>query len=76
MTILYRRHLASCKHARKGGNFSGCACPIWIDRILDGKRRLESCKTTRWEKAERMKLAYESGETDKPEKALRDAIAA
>lgn len=47
----YRRHLSSCPHAAKGQRFTLCACPIWVDGKIDGKRYRRSLGTTDWDTA-------------------------
>ncbi len=72
--LLYRRHLKTCRHRKKGQNFAGCKCPIWIDGILNGKRYRRALQTTNWEKAERKKAALESGREDGGSRTLEETI--
>src|SRR3954464_399072 len=51
MLTPHRRHLASCDHADKGWNYPLCACPIWCDGKLRGRRYRKSLGTTSWERA-------------------------
>jgi len=73
---LYRRHLRTCRHRRKGQNFAGCQCPIWIDGTLNGKRYRRAAKTTDWQKALRKLAALESAGEDQTGKTLVEALAA
>ena len=73
--LLYRRHLRTCRHRKKGQNFAGCQCPSWIDGILNGKRYRRALETCDWEKAERKKSGLESVGEDKTSKTAVDAIA-
>jgi len=72
--LLYRRHLRTCRHRKKGQNFAGCQCPIWIDGFLKGRRYRKSLETCDWEKAERKKVGLEATGEDKACKKLADAI--
>ncbi|MBI3896085.1 MAG: tyrosine-type recombinase/integrase [Acidobacteria bacterium] len=74
--LLYRRHLRTCRHRKKGQNFAGCQCPIWIDGILNGKRYRKALETCEWEKAERKKAGLESFGEDRTSKTVAEAIAA
>ena len=74
--LLYRRHLRICRHRKKGQNFAGCHCPIWIDGLLNGKRCRKSLETCDWEKAERKKTGLESFGEDRTSKKLSQALAA
>ena len=74
--LLYRRHLRTCRHRKKGQHFAGCKCPIWIDGILNGKRYRRALETCNWEKAERKKAGLESAGEDRTSKAVTDALAA
>ena len=73
--LLYRRHLRSCRHRKKGQNFAGCKCPIWIDGALNGRRYRRALQTTDWEKAERKKAGLETAGEDKTSKTVVEAIA-
>jgi len=73
---LYRRHLRTCRHRKKGQNFAGCQCPIWSDGALNGKRYRRAAKTTDWQKALRKLAALESAGEDKTSKTLVDALTA
>lgn len=72
--LLYRRHLRTCRHRKKGQNFAGCQCPIWIDGFLKGKRYRKSLETCDWEKAERKKAGLESFGEDKTSKKVANAV--
>src|ERR1041385_1393226 len=73
--LLYRRHLKTCRHRKKGQNFAGCSCPIWIDGLLNGKRYRRALETCDWEKAERKKHGLESTGYDE-NRTITEAIAA
>ena len=49
--MIFRRHRSSCAHRPAGRRKWGCACPIWFDGRIDGKRILVSMHTAEWEKA-------------------------
>jgi integrase/recombinase XerD len=80
--ILYRRHSADCKHARKGRDYTKCTCPIWIDGILSGKRWHKTLKTRDWQRAENQRHAIEASEQRIATKSIastrsvRDALVA
>ena len=38
MLNLWRRHLKSCPHRRKGRSHTKCSCPVWCDGEVDGTR--------------------------------------
>jgi integrase len=51
MLTLWRRHELKCPHRRKGRAATKCACPIWCDGEVDGKRVRKSMKTRDWARA-------------------------
>ena len=53
MLRLWRRHLKSCPHRKKGRPFTKCSCPIWCDGELDGKRVRKAMDTRDWARATR-----------------------
>lgn len=34
MLTIYRRHLKSCEHRKKGREYRRCKCPIWVDGLI------------------------------------------
>ncbi len=51
MLNLYRRHLKTCPQRAKGQNYTRCACPIWCDGELEGKRFRRSVGLRDWGRA-------------------------
>jgi hypothetical protein len=51
MLILYRRHLATCEHKKKGRTFKRCHCPIWIQGTVQSVPIRRSLDVTSWERA-------------------------
>ena len=74
MIKAYRRHSAECGH--KGRNYHRCSCPIWVDRVVEGKRRLKSLKTRNWEAAQKKILKYQVGGKDEEHRTIFDATEA
>ncbi|MEK7752470.1 MAG: tyrosine-type recombinase/integrase [Acidobacteriota bacterium] len=60
MLNLYRRHTPRCPQRAKGSEWTKCACPLWCDGELDGKRVRRSLKTRDWQRALRKMAALES----------------
>jgi hypothetical protein len=56
MLSLWRRHLKTCPHRKKGRLCTKCPCPIWCDGDVDGRRVRKSLDTSDWGRATR-KLA-------------------
>ena len=53
MLALWRRHLKDCPHRIKGRAHIKCACPIWCDGEVNGKRIRKSMDTRDWARAMR-----------------------
>jgi len=70
---IYRRHLESCKHRDKGAAYTKCACPIWCDGELNGRRYRKSLGVRDWQRAMRKLAALETPGTRQP-KPLSEAI--
>ncbi len=51
MLTPYRRHKSSCKHRSR--RYKSCACPIWVQGFLHGRRVRRSLDLTNWEAAAR-----------------------
>ena len=71
MLRLYRRHLRTCRHRKKGSTYPNtkcscpntkCSCPIWIDGELPGQpgRYRRSLKLRDWQRAIRKLATLES----------------
>src|SRR4051812_3536900 len=54
MLTLWRRHTKKCPHSAKGRAYIKCACPVWVDGEVDGRRIRESCGTRDWARAGRI----------------------
>jgi len=59
MLSLWRRHLKSCPHRKKGRPHTKCSCPIWCDGEIDGARCRHSLETCDWQRAIRKLAALE-----------------
>lgn len=67
MLTVYRRHRPDCRHKSRGRNFLRCACPLWCDGELDGRRFRRSLGTTDLEEAQvRVRLLESGGLTEQP----------
>jgi site-specific recombinase XerD len=75
MLNLWRRHLKSCAHRRKGRSYTKCSCPIWCDGEIDGGRYRHSLDTCDWQRAIRKLAAIEDPLAPKV-KSVQDAITA
>ena len=42
---IFAWHSRRCPHKTKGRAYMRCGCPLWVDGLLEGKRRLKSLKT-------------------------------
>lgn len=75
MLNLYRRHSKGCPHRAKGQEYTKCACPIWCDGYVNGKRQRQTLKTQNWQRAIR-RLAVLEDPKASPAKRIADAITA
>lgn len=75
MLNLWRRHLKSCQHRAKGRTHTKCACPIWCDGEVSGRRVRESLDTRDWQRAIRKIAAIEDPNATQV-KPIGDAITA
>ena len=73
MLKLYRRHLANCKHAKKGNSYAKCSCPIWVDGMQDGKRIRYSLDEFNWEEASKRLLEINAKQEQK-NPTISDAV--
>jgi hypothetical protein len=48
MLIVHRRHTDECPHRYKGRDYRKCACPLWIDWRVSGKRIQKPLGTRDW----------------------------
>ena len=51
MLTPWRNHLQKCPHREKGRAHTKCACPVWADGTLDGRRYRKSLGTRDWARA-------------------------
>jgi integrase len=75
MLNLWRRHLKSCPHRRKGRSHTKCSCPVWCDGEVDGTRYRCSLETCDWQRAIRKLAAIEDPQAPRV-KSVQDAITA
>src|SRR5882724_3014788 len=57
--MIFRRHRSRCHLRRAGRRAWGCACPIWIDARMNGKRLLTSMNLTDWQEAQVLAQEWE-----------------
>jgi hypothetical protein len=58
---VYRRHLETCPHKRKGRKFRTCNCPIHIQGIVNGFAVRKSLDIRDWRVANQIALEIEAG---------------
>ena len=75
MLSLWRRHLKSCPHRKRGRSYTRCSCPIWCDGEIDGARCRHSLETCDWQRAIRKLAALEDPRAPRV-KPVSDAITA
>ena len=75
MLSLWRRHLKSCPHRKKGRPYTKCSCPIWCDGEIEGARCRHSLETCDWQRAIRKLAALEDPQAPRV-KPIADAITA
>ena len=61
MLTVFRRHLTSCKHSKKGRSYRTCGCPLSVEGRLDGKMIRRSLDVRSWEAAQKIVREWESG---------------
>lgn len=64
MLKVYRRHLKTCRFTSRDDK--NCACPIWADGELNGRRYCHSLKVRDWQRAIRKLAALESPDAVTP----------
>lgn len=47
MLTIWRRHTATCPNRDKGLSYLKCACPLWADGYVNGRRTLRVSLGTR-----------------------------
>jgi integrase/recombinase XerD len=61
MLTVFRRHLKTCKHSKKGRNYRTCGCPLSVEGTLDGKMIRRALDVRAWEAAQKIVREWESG---------------
>jgi site-specific recombinase XerD len=74
MLKLWRRHLPECPHLDKGRTWLKCACPIWVDGSLDGRRVRKSLDTLNWQRANQIVHDMESDLVVVKNSSISDAV--
>jgi hypothetical protein len=74
MLKLWRRHLPECPHIDKGRTWVKCACPIWVDGSLDGRRVRHSLDTLNWQRANQIVHDMESDLVVVKNSSISDAV--
>lgn len=72
MLTVFRRHLASCTHKKKGRKYRHCTCPLAVEGKLRGKMMRQSLDIRNWEAAQKLVREWES--TGRAEVTLGDAV--
>jgi integrase/recombinase XerC len=76
MLTIWRRHTATCPHRDKGRDFLKCACPLWADGYVNGKRTLrQSLKTCDMARARKKAVALEADD-ERIRKPVSEAVKA
>ena len=64
MLILWRRHLKDCRYRDDGRECLKCACPIWVDWRVSGKRIRKPIGLRDWKAAQQRARLWESEGVD------------
>ena len=67
MLTIFRRHLRSCKHSKKGRSYRACGCPLSVEGLLEGKMIRRSLDIRSWEAAQKIIRDWEAGGLSKAE---------
>lgn len=67
MLTIFRRHLRSCKHSKKGRSYRACGCPLPVEGLLEGKMIRRSLDIRSWEAAQKIIRDWEAGGLSKAE---------
>ena len=57
---IYRRHISSCPHQRKGRRWHRCHCPIWVQGSLAREYVRQSLNLTVWGAAQERVRGWEA----------------
>ncbi len=60
MLNLWRRHIRTCPHRKKGRDYLKCHCPIWMDWRTDGARIRRPVGTRNWQVAQQKAREWEA----------------
>jgi hypothetical protein len=61
MLTLFRRHLRTCKHKKKGRSYRVCGCPLFVEGQLEGKMIRLTLEVRSWEAGQKIVRDWESG---------------
>jgi integrase/recombinase XerD len=67
MLTIYRRHLKSCEHRKRGRRYRRCRCPIWVDGFLGRQEIRQSMRLRDWGRAQERVRQWEAEQTIKQE---------
>jgi hypothetical protein len=67
MLTIFRRHLTSCKHSKKGRKYRACGCPLSVEGTLEGKLIRRALDVRSWEAAQKIVREWEVGGLSKAE---------
>lgn len=59
MLTVFRRHLTTCKHAKKGRSYRSCGCPLYVEGILHGEQVRKSLDVRSWEAGQKLVRDWE-----------------
>jgi integrase len=59
MLTVFRRHLTTCKHAKKGRKYRTCACPLAVEGTLRGEYIRRALDVRGWEAAQKLVREWE-----------------
>jgi integrase/recombinase XerD len=60
MLTVFRRHLASCPHKKKGRKHKTCGCPIHMQGIVEGTAIRKALSVRDWRRANRIAMECEA----------------
>lgn len=74
---MFRRHQPDCPHFGKGRRLVKCACMIYVDGVIRGRRIRQSLNTVSWSVAQRLRDELEADlKRERTERKVPEAVAA
>ena len=59
MLTIFRRHLKTCKHSKKGRKYRACNCPLAVEGTVHGETVRKSLDLRNWEAANKVVREWE-----------------